>query len=81
MMISALEEFYNHSIRRIFIMNRLFYLFVSLIILSGCATKMAYLNTQKLPEEVKKDKTDCQSIVDVSDLKDSGSKQKSSMSV
>jgi hypothetical protein len=57
-------------------MNRLFYLFVSLIILSGCATKMAYLNTQKLPEEVKKDKTDCQSIVDVSDLKDSGSKQK-----
>jgi len=46
------------------------------VALCGCATKMAYLNTQKLPEEVKKDKTDCQAVVDSSDFKDAGLKQK-----
>jgi len=47
-----------------------------MVFLSGCATKMAYLNTQKPAEEVKNDKTDCQSIVDASDFKDSDLKQK-----
>jgi hypothetical protein len=37
---------------------------------------MAYLNTQKPPEEVKKDKVDCQAVVDFSDLKDADLKQK-----
>lgn len=47
-----------------------------LICLSGCATKMAYLNTQKPLEEAQRDKTDCQAVVDASDLKDSDLKQK-----
>ena len=46
------------------------------ILLSGCATKMAYLNTQKPAEEVQKDKADCQSIVDASDFKEPDLKQK-----
>jgi hypothetical protein len=46
------------------------------MLLSGCATKMAYLNTQKPAEEVKKDKTDCQAVVDSSDFKDADLKQK-----
>ncbi|MDD4980799.1 MAG: DUF3313 family protein [Candidatus Omnitrophica bacterium] len=53
------------------------YCFLLLVMfLSGCATKMAYLNTQKPPEEFKKDKTDCQAVVDSSDSKDAGLKQK-----
>jgi len=44
--------------------------------LSGCATKMAYLNTQKPAEELQRDKTDCQSLVDTSDFKDPDLKQK-----
>lgn len=57
-------------------MKNRYYLLVLILFLSGCATKMAYLNTQKPPEEVKKDKTDCQVIVDTSDLKDSDLKKK-----
>jgi hypothetical protein len=37
---------------------------------------MAYLDTQKPPEEVQKDKADCQAAVDSSGLKDAGLKQK-----
>lgn len=44
--------------------------------LNGCATEMAYVNTQRPAEQVQKDKTDCQSIVDNSDYKDHDLKQK-----
>lgn len=37
---------------------------------SGCASKMAYLNTQKPLEEMQKDKSVCQAVVDDSDFKD-----------
>lgn len=47
-----------------------------MLFLSGCATKMAYLNTQKPFEEVKKDKSNCQVVVDAANLKDSDLKQK-----
>jgi len=57
-------------------MKNLYVILTLMMFLSGCATKMAYLNTQKPPEEVKKDKADCQSIVDASDLKDPDLKQK-----
>lgn len=51
--------------------------FVLMLILSGCATtEMAYLNTQKPAEEMKKDKADCRSIVDASGLNDTEAKQK-----
>ena len=46
------------------------------MVLSGCAAKMAYLNTQKPFEVVKSDKADCQSVVDASDLKDNDLKKK-----
>jgi len=46
------------------------------MVLSGCAAKMAYLNTQKPPGEVKKDKADCQAVVDSFDLKDADLKQR-----
>jgi len=46
------------------------------MVMSGCAAKMAYLNTQKPPEEVKKDKADCQAVADSSDFKDADLKQK-----
>jgi len=36
---------------------------------------MAYLNTQKPPEDVKKDKADCQAVVDSSDFKDASLRQ------
>jgi hypothetical protein len=42
----------------------------------GCATKMAYLNTQKSPEEIGKDRASCQMVVDFSDFKDAGLRQK-----
>lgn len=57
-------------------MKSIYYFLLLVIFLSGCATKMAYLNTQKPPEEVKKDKTDCQAVVDSSDFKDAGIRQK-----
>ncbi|MBI4982737.1 MAG: DUF3313 family protein [Candidatus Omnitrophica bacterium] len=57
-------------------MRKLYFVLTLIIALSGCATKMAYLNTQKPPEEVKKDKDNCQAVVDASDFKDSGLKQK-----
>ena len=57
-------------------MKNLYVILALMMFLSGCATKMAYLNTQKPVEEVKKDKADCQSIVDASDLKDPDLKQK-----
>lgn len=49
---------------------------ILLLFLSGCAAKMAYLNTQKPAEELQKDKTDCRAVVDGSDFKDEGLKQK-----
>lgn len=52
-----------------------FLLLAMFLFLFGCAAKMAYLNTQKPPEEVKKDKTDCQAVIDASDFKDSDLKQ------
>jgi len=57
-------------------MKKLCYFFALSIILSGCATKMVYLNTQKPLEEVKKDKADCQSIADNSGINDPGLRQK-----
>ena len=50
--------------------------FILIIFLSGCASKMAYLNTQKPAQVVQEDKADCQSIVDASDFKDQGLKEK-----
>ncbi|MDD2752753.1 MAG: DUF3313 family protein [Candidatus Omnitrophica bacterium] len=52
------------------------FLLVLSLILSGCASKMAYLNTQKPAEEVQKDKTECQASVEASDFKDASLKQK-----
>lgn len=53
------------------------YLILTLsVFLSGCATKMVYLNTQKPAEEVKADKADCQKEVDITDFKDKDLKQK-----
>jgi len=43
--------------------------------LTGCATKMVYLNTARTPEEVKQDQATCQTKVDVSDFKDASLKQ------
>jgi hypothetical protein len=57
-------------------MKNIFYFLILALLLPGCATKMAYLNTQKPPEEVKKDKADCQAVVDSSDSKDADLKQK-----
>ncbi|MDP2960449.1 MAG: DUF3313 family protein, partial [candidate division Zixibacteria bacterium] len=57
-------------------MKDIYAILILMVFLSGCATKMAYLNTQKPAEELKKDKTDCQAVVDASDFKDSGLKQK-----
>lgn len=57
-------------------MKKVFYLLVSALVLSGCATKMAYLNTQKPAEVVQKDKADCGSTVDTTDFKDPDLKQK-----
>jgi len=57
-------------------MKTLFLILPVILFLSGCATKMAYLNTQKPAEEVKVDKTACQSVVDKSDFKDSGLREK-----
>jgi len=57
-------------------MKDIFCFLLSAMLLSGCATKMAYLNTQKPREEVKKDKADCQAVVDSSDFKNAGLKQK-----
>ncbi|MDD2690013.1 MAG: DUF3313 family protein [Candidatus Omnitrophica bacterium] len=57
-------------------MRKIYWFLLLVMILSGCATKTAYLNTQKPPEEVKKDKADCQAAVDCSEYKDAGLKQK-----
>lgn len=57
-------------------MKNIYWFLLLVMVLSGCATKMAYLNTQKPPEEVKKDKADCQAVVDSFDSKDAGLKQK-----
>jgi len=43
--------------------------------LTGCATKMAYLNTARSPEEIKKDKEACEFMVNASDFKDPGLKR------
>lgn len=56
-------------------MNKVFYFFILILFLCGCSTKMAYLNTQKPAEEVKKDKADCQAAVDNPELKDADLKQ------
>jgi len=57
-------------------MKNLYIIFMLMVFLSGCATKMAYLNTQKPAEEVKADKADCQETVDISDLKDKDLKKR-----
>lgn len=45
-------------------------LLIFLFILSGCATKMAYLNSSKTAEDLENDKNACQAEVDNSDFKD-----------
>lgn len=57
-------------------MNKLCLVIIATSFLSGCATDMAYLNTQKPAEELKKDKAYCQSIVDASDFKDTDLQQR-----
>lgn len=51
-------------------------LMLMMVLLSGCATKTAYLNTQRPSEEIKKDKYDCQKAVDKLSIKDEGQKRK-----
>lgn len=55
--------------------KRRYFVLILAVALSGCATKTAYLNRQKPPEEVQKDKTACQSVVETSDFKDSDLKR------
>jgi len=60
-------------------MNNNYYLLPALLfllLLCGCSTKMVYLNTQKPPEVIQKDKDECQKAVDASDFKDQGLKRK-----
>lgn len=59
----------------VILVKKIYCFLVFTILLAGCATKMAYLNTQKPPEEVKKDKADCQVVVDSSDFKDADLRQ------
>jgi hypothetical protein len=40
------------------------------MVLSGCATKMAYLNTARTNDEVSNDEVACNAVVDASDFKD-----------
>lgn len=55
----------------------IFLIFVLLIsLLTGCATKMVYLNRQKTTEAIQKDKTDCDAEVNTSDFKDPSLKEK-----
>jgi hypothetical protein len=56
-------------------MFNIYYSLVLVLFLSGCAAKMAYLNTQKPPEELRKDKAACQVVVDASDFKDNDLKK------
>jgi hypothetical protein len=51
-------------------------LFIFAVLLAGCATQTAYLNTQKPQQEVEKDKTKCQVMVDAYEFEDASSKQK-----
>jgi hypothetical protein len=51
------------------------YLLVLAFLLCGCASKKAYLNTEKPAEEVRQDKSACHSTVDASDFKDESLKQ------
>lgn len=57
-------------------MRKIYLVAIVAFLSSGCAAKMAYLNTQKPLEEVKSDKVDCQAVVDASDFKDADLKQK-----
>lgn len=57
-------------------MKKEYRLLLLVMVLSGCAAKMAYLNTGKPAEEVQKDKAGCRSTVDSSDFKDPDLKQK-----
>lgn len=57
-------------------MKNKYYSLILILFLSGCASKMAYLNTQKPPEEVMKDKDDCQKAVDKDVSKNDGLKRK-----
>jgi len=56
-------------------MKNILIILLLMVIASGCASKMVYLNSGKPPEEVQKDKDDCQMQVDASDFKDTGLKQ------
>ncbi len=51
-------------------MKNIHCLLLLVMVLSGCATKMAYLNTAKTNEEVSKDEAACNAVVDASDFKD-----------
>ncbi|MFH1199126.1 MAG: DUF3313 family protein [Candidatus Omnitrophota bacterium] len=57
-------------------MGKIWLVITVAFLLSGCAAKMAFLNTQKTAEDVQRDRANCQSIVDASDFKDSDLKQK-----
>jgi len=55
--------------------KKAFFIIISICFLSGCATKMAYLNTGKTAEEIRKDRDACESMVNASDLKDASLKK------
>jgi len=56
-------------------MRKILFLIMAVFLLSGCATKMAYLNTAKTAEETKNDKDACEAIANASDFKDPSLKQ------
>jgi len=56
-------------------MKKISAVIIAVFILSGCATKMAYMNTKKTADEVNKDKAQCQALVDASDFNDADLKR------
>jgi len=56
-------------------MRKISSVIIAALILSGCATKMAYMNTKKTADEVNKDKAQCQAAVDASDYRDADLKR------
>lgn len=57
------------------IMKNIFIILTLALGLSGCATKMAYLNTQKTGEEIKSDTAACEAAVNSSDFKNPALKE------
>jgi len=57
-------------------MKNIYCLLLLVMVLSGCATKMSYVNTAKTSEEISNDEAACNAVVDASDFNDPDLKQK-----